>query len=316
MQSLDGGKHDVLQGIGPQGQCNTLCQHSDNGVDLNRGYADWENGLSDITADVVSLRYGTQFDPYGKGIIRYDFEVPAGYYAVEVGFMAPFVAGYDAEIEVNGKSIATGHVNFRSTAVLKGTANVREGQTAMEVKCMGDWSSGIQIAYIKVYKGEAPYAFDETVVDDANVDDLLYFVDAGDYDTSTVPEGEKLGLLNSKTDQLYGEDATTGYSWGLQSWMAASMISHSPMAPRASVRPTARPPTILQTLLTGATRIGAIRRMLASTMFRCAMETKYDPYGKGIIRYDFEVPAGYYDVEVGFMAPFNNGYDAKSAGEW
>lgn len=157
LQSLDGGKHDVLQGIGPQGQCNTLCQHSDNGVDLNRGYADWENGLSDITADVVSLRYGTQFDPYGKGIIRYDFEVPAGYYAVEVGFMAPFVAGYDAEIEVNGKSIATGHVNFRSTAVLKGTANVREGQTAMEVKCMGDWSSGIQIAYIKVYKGEAPY---------------------------------------------------------------------------------------------------------------------------------------------------------------
>mgnify|MGYP000240706287 CR=1 FL=1 len=52
----------------------------------------------------------------------------------------------------------------------------------------GGLSSGIQIAYIKVYKGEAPYAFDETVVDDANVDDLLYFVDAGDYNTSTVPE--------------------------------------------------------------------------------------------------------------------------------
>ena len=47
------------------------------------------------------------------------------------------------------------------------------------------------------------------LVENAEVNDLLYFVDAGDYNTSTVPEGEKLGLLNSRTDQLYGEDATT-----------------------------------------------------------------------------------------------------------
>ncbi len=311
LQSLDGGKHDVLQGIGPQGQCNTLCQHSDNGVDLNRGYADWENGLSDITADVVSLRYGTQFDPYGKGIIRYDFEVPAGYYAVEVGFMAPFVAGYDAEIEVNGKSIATGHVNFRSTAVLKGTANVREGQTAMEVKCMGDWSSGIQIAYIKVYKGEAPYAFDETVVDDANVDDLLYFVDAGDYDTSTVPEGEKLGLLNSKTDQLYGEDATTGYSWGLQSLDGGEHDKPQPDGPQGQCKTYCQTSNNTSDITNRGYADWSNQTNVGQYDVSVRYGDKYDPYGKGIIRYDFEVPAGYYDVEVGFMAPFNNGYDAK-----
>ncbi|MFR9048101.1 MAG: hypothetical protein ACLVJZ_05705 [[Clostridium] leptum] len=32
------------------------------------------------------------------------------------------------------------------------------------------------------------------LVENAEVNDLLYFVDAGDYNTSTVPEGEKLGL--------------------------------------------------------------------------------------------------------------------------
>lgn len=37
------------------------------------------------------------------------------------------------------------------------------------------------------------------LVENAEVNDLLYFVDAGDYNTSTVPEGEKLGLLNSRT---------------------------------------------------------------------------------------------------------------------
>ena len=32
------------------------------------------------------------------------------------------------------------------------------------------------------------------LVENAEVNDLLYFVDAGDYNTSTVPEGEKLEM--------------------------------------------------------------------------------------------------------------------------
>ena len=56
-----------------------------------------------------------------------------------------------------------------------------------------------------------------SAVEEAKEGDLLYFVDAGDFDTSTVPEGESLGLLNSRTDQFYSVDDKAGYSWGLVS---------------------------------------------------------------------------------------------------
>ena len=42
-----------------------------------------------------------------------------------------------------------------------------------------------------------------------------YFVDCGDHDPSTLSEGDAFGSLNSATDQLYGEDPETGYSWGV-----------------------------------------------------------------------------------------------------
>lgn len=42
-----------------------------------------------------------------------------------------------------------------------------------------------------------------------------YFVDCGDHDPSTLSEGDAFGSLNSVTDQIYGEDPETGYSWGV-----------------------------------------------------------------------------------------------------
>lgn len=45
--------------------------------------------------------------------------------------------------------------------------------------------------------------------------EIYYFVDCGDHDPSTLSEGDELGSFNSVTDQLYGEDATTGYHWGV-----------------------------------------------------------------------------------------------------
>ena len=154
LQSLDGGEHDKPQPDGPQGQCKTYCQTSNNTSDItNRGYADWSNQTNVGQYD-VSVRYGDKYDPYGKGIIRYDFEVPAGYYDVEVGFMAPFNNGYDAKVQVGGKTVATGRVDHMGTAVLKGTAKVKEEEPSIRVECSGDWDSGVQIAYIKVYKSE------------------------------------------------------------------------------------------------------------------------------------------------------------------
>ena len=42
---------------------------------------------------------------------------------------------------------------------------------------------------------------------------MVYFVDCGDYNTSTVPEDGQLGTHNSVTEQIYGEDSVTGYKY-------------------------------------------------------------------------------------------------------
>lgn len=44
---------------------------------------------------------------------------------------------------------------------------------------------------------------------------LLYFVDCGDHDPSTVSTGDSFGAYNSVTEQMYGQDPKTGYYWGL-----------------------------------------------------------------------------------------------------
>lgn len=54
----------------------------------------------------------------------------------------------------------------------------------------------------------------ETKVYAAEQDEgLVYFVDCGDFNPETVPEGEKLGSSQSVTDRIYGQD-TTGKKWG------------------------------------------------------------------------------------------------------
>ncbi len=45
--------------------------------------------------------------------------------------------------------------------------------------------------------------------------DLLYFVDSGDYDVTTVSDGDSFGKYNSVTEQVFGEDPVTGKQWGI-----------------------------------------------------------------------------------------------------
>jgi len=60
-------------------------------------------------------------------------------------------------------------------------------------------------------------AEEKSVYTPAEQDDnsIVYFVDCGDYVVTTVGEGEQFGTHNSVTDQIYGKDEQTGYSWGI-----------------------------------------------------------------------------------------------------
>lgn len=44
---------------------------------------------------------------------------------------------------------------------------------------------------------------------------LAYFVNCGDYDVTTLSEGDLFGVYNGVTEQIYGQDPVTGYLWGI-----------------------------------------------------------------------------------------------------
>ncbi len=46
-------------------------------------------------------------------------------------------------------------------------------------------------------------------------ENLLYFVDCGDIDPTTINDGDKYGIYNSVTEQFYTADPVTGYEWGV-----------------------------------------------------------------------------------------------------
>lgn len=56
------------------------------------------------------------------------------------------------------------------------------------------------------------------------VEDILYFVNAGDPTPETVKEGDILGLYHSKTEQMYGLDEETGKKWGLVTETTATSV--------------------------------------------------------------------------------------------
>ena len=91
---------------------------------------------------------------------------------------------------------------------------------------------------------------------------LAYFVDAGDKDPTTINDGEKYGVYNSVTDQVYGVDEGTKKTWGVN------------------------PETDLPNL--SDYRDGMDKKL----SFRCG-STGYN------VSYRFELPAGTYDLEIG-----------------
>ena len=73
---------------------------------------------------------------------------------------------------------------------------------------------------------------------DIEGESLAYFVDCGDHDPSTLPDGEVFGLYNTVTDQLFKEDPATGKQWGVIDYLNPEGVNHGGESKGAFTRNT------------------------------------------------------------------------------
>lgn len=127
---------------------------------------------------------------------------------------------------------------------------------------------------------------------DRFVNRTAYFVDCGDYDTSTVSPGDFLGLYNSVTEQVFGTDPGTGYAWGLVDDHAID-IAGSPQAGKG--------------FGTNSTWANEYASGDGADKTETNRYTK-NQFESGVARnlhYRFELPDGAYVVEMYFADPWN-----------
>ncbi|MBP0989121.1 MAG: dockerin type I repeat-containing protein, partial [Oscillospiraceae bacterium] len=116
---------------------------------------------------------------------------------------------------------------------------------------------------------------------DSNV---AYFVDCGDAVTSTVSTGDKFGLFNSLTEQMYGADTVTGMAWGI-----ADDTSDQADCP-------------IYTANTWPDESKTDNRDKTAS-FRYT-RNQYERNMDRLIEYAFTLPNGTYQLEIGFADPW------------
>ena len=103
------------------------------------------------------------------------------------------------------------YIPIPKSVVNEATSNTLNGSTKTRIKVTvtsgkaGEASAALH-TYFKTVKLDHYGERDEAVA---------YFVDCGDYDVTTLSSGDKFGLYNSVTEQVYGADPITGRLWGL-----------------------------------------------------------------------------------------------------
>lgn len=122
---------------------------------------------------------------------------------------------------------------------------------------------------------------------------IVYFVDCGDYNTSTVPEDGQLGTHNSVTEQIYGEDSITGYKWGIDDTVS------NPLTNGAGVGKS------VTTDWTWACETGVTTDQTSKTATNRYTKNQSE---KGVnprhLDYKFEIENGTYYVEIGLADPW------------
>lgn len=122
----------------------------------------------------------------------YKIVVPSDTTSVDVTFNLKDTNGY---ITIDGAAVDDSKaqsIDLKSLRVVKAKLRVY----AEDFQTYKDYSLTIQ----------KEYPIDESIE---------YFVDCGDFNVSTVSDGDKFGVRNSVTEQVYGKDPITGYQWGI-----------------------------------------------------------------------------------------------------
>ena len=122
---------------------------------------------------------------------------------------------------------------------------------------------------------------------------LAYFVDCGDFDTSTLSEGDKFGIYNTVTEQTYGKDPGTGKSWGIVDTISSPLKNGTaPAAPKAAYTDNTWPNEWMSG--DGVDKTQSSR--YTKNQFESGMPRVLD--------YSFELPNGTYTVELFFTDPW------------
>lgn len=124
---------------------------------------------------------------------------------------------------------------------------------------------------------------------------VVYFVDCGDLDPTTVPDGEQLGTHNSVTDQVYGADTVTGYKWGIVDTVSNPLKNGAGENPWGGISTDWTWP--FEQVTTDQTSKTATNRY-TKNQYEKSIATRY-------LDYKFELENGNYLVEVGFTDPWN-----------
>lgn len=135
---------------------------------------------------------------------------------------------------------------------------------------------------------------------------LAYFVDCGDYDVTTVSEGDSLGIYNSVTEQVYGEDPKTGKTWGIKDTISEPLENGT--ANNAAI---VNAPYTDWTWPFESNTGDGVDKTLSNRYTKNQFE-------KGVARnlhYAFEVPNGEYTVVLYFSDPWNCSNNPKVAVE-
>ncbi len=149
-----------------------------------------------------------------------------------------------------------------------------------------------------------------SLLDRKNIDKTLaYFVNCGDYDVTTLSDGDLFGIYNGVTDMAYGADPVTGYEWGVIDTISNPLkngtVTNNPEMTNAVFTDNTWP-FETDAIVTDASAKTATNRY-TKNQFENSMARN--------LSYDFELPNGEYEIALYFTDPWGCSKDAIVSAE-